>query len=93
MAIAAVVLHATGRLPDLQKSARAFPWVVDTRPVPPDKLAVTLESQSRSIMDNLQLLAALPEVWNLGLVFVNYEDDLDPDGFMPCPDFFPGRQA
>lgn len=86
MAIAAVVLHAHGDLAELEGRARSLPWVVDTRQVPPDKLAVTLESPSENILEDLKNTSRLANVWNLELVFVNYEEDLDDEGFMKCPE-------
>lgn len=85
MAIAAVVLHSTGSLQSIEKILRAFPWIVDVQQVPPDKMAVTLESPSDRITKDLQTLGQLPDVWNLELVYVNYEDDLDSNGHMNCP--------
>lgn len=86
MAIAAIVLHSSGSLRQLETALRALPWIVDAQAVPPDKMAVTLESPSEKIMEHLQITGRLPDVWNLELAYVNYEDDLDSDGHMNCPD-------
>lgn len=85
MAIAAIVLHTAESPRELEKSLRAFPWIVDVKFAPPDKLAVALDSPANELMGNMQIAANLPGVWNLELVCVNYEDDLESGEDMNCP--------
>lgn len=85
MAIASIVLHSTGSLSELEKALQALPGFVDATPVPPDKLAVTIESPAEKLPETLKQAASLPAVWNMELVYANYEDDLDEEGFMTAP--------
>lgn len=85
MAIAALVLHCAGGLPELAIALEALPGVVDKRQVPPDKIALTLEAPSQDLTGRLKSLKNLPNIWDLELVYVNYEDDLDAHGHIACP--------
>lgn len=85
MAIAAIVLHSLGSLRELERSLQALPWIVETKQIPPSKIAATLESPSEKIMEHLQKTGELPLVGDLELVYANYEEDMDIDGHMNCP--------
>lgn len=87
MAIAAIVLHLAGSPQEPETALRAMPEMVEAAFVPPDKLAATLECPSETMLACLQKAANLPNVWNLELVYVNYEDDLDENGHMKAPPF------
>lgn len=85
MAIAAIVLHSTGSLQELENALRALPGTVDAKQVQPGKLAATIESPAEKLIQTLEKAQNLPGVWNLELVYVNYEEDLDSAGFMNTP--------
>lgn len=85
MAIAAIVLHSTESLQELENALRALPGTVDAKQVPPGKLAATIESPAETLIRSLEKAENLPGVWNLELVYVNYEEDLDCSGFMNSP--------
>lgn len=85
MAIASFVLHTGGSLESLSREVQAFPAVADMREVPPDKLAVTIDIPSARLSRLLKDLKNLRDVWNLELVYVNYEDDMDASGFINYP--------
>lgn len=88
MAIAGIVLNVVeGRLPETREALRAVPGVVDVQSVDDDgKLAVVLESASRTLQANLQALRDVAHVLQLDVAYVNYEEDLDEQGHMPCPE-------
>lgn len=50
-----------------------------------DRLAATVEAPSSSLPLLLRRIQDFPNVFELELVYVNYEEDLDADGNMPCP--------
>lgn len=85
MAIAAIVLHTAESPQELEKSLRALPWIVDAKIAAPDRLAVTLESPAQEIMEKMRLASRLPGVWNLELVYMNYEDDMESEEGIICP--------
>ena len=86
MAIAAVVItHSPQDQTTLQDALGRMGPLLDIRAVDFDKIAATMELPSEELTAFLKKIAALPEALNLELVFVNYEDDLDEDGFIPTP--------
>ena len=86
MAIAAVVItHSPQDQTTLQDALGRMGPLLDIRAVDFDKIAATMELPSEELTSFLKKIAALPEALNLELVFVNYEDDLDEDGFIPTP--------
>lgn len=91
MAIAGIVLQVTqGRLPETREALRALAGVVDVQGVEDDaKLAVVLESPSRTLQADLEALRAIAHVLQLDVAYVNYEEDLDDQGRMPCPEHAP----
>ena len=87
MAIAGIVLNvAEGRLLEVREALRTFPGVVDVQGVEDDcKLAVVLESPSHTLQANLAALRDVAHVLELDVAYINYEEDLDEEGHMPCP--------
>lgn len=92
MAIAGIVLTVTeGRLREAREACKA-PGVVDIQGVEDDsKLAVVLESPSRTLQGNLEALREVAHVLQLDVAYINYEEDLDAEGHMPCPPHQPRR--
>lgn len=62
-----------------------MPELIESRAVPPNRIAATLETPADKLFDVLQQIQILPAVHNLELVYVNYEDDLENSGQIPCP--------
>ena len=87
MAIAGVVVSCLREhLLPLCSELRATRGVLEVQEVPDaDKLAVVLESPSRTLQGYLEYVSGLPHVLALDVAFINYEDDLDSAGHMPCP--------
>lgn len=86
MAIAAIVAHTfPNSLRGLDKALRARKEIVETRISPPDRIAATVEASSANLTKILQKIQEMDDILSLELVYVNYEDDLDADGSMPCP--------
>ena len=87
MAIAGIVVSSLREhLLPLCSELRATRGVLEVREVPEaDKLAVVLESPSRTLQGYLEYVSGLPHVLALDVAFINYEDDMDSTGHMPCP--------
>lgn len=85
MAIASFVLHTGESLQSLLARIRTFPCLVAAEEIPPGKVAAVIEIPAIDLTAALKKLSSLPGVWNLELVYVNYEDDLDSGGFIACP--------
>ena len=87
MAIAGVVISCLREhLLPLCNELRATRGVLEVQEVPDvDKLAVVLESSSRTLQGYLEYVNGLPHVLALDVAFINYEDDMDITGHMPCP--------
>lgn len=87
MAIAGIVISAAqARLSEVRELVRAMPGVLDVQ-VADDasRLAVVLESSSRTLQKDLESLRDLPHVLEVEVAYANYEDDLDSEGHMACP--------
>lgn len=70
----------------MQRELRATRGVLELQEVPDvDKLAVVLESSSRTLQGYLEYVNGLPMWVALDIAFINYEDDMDITGHMPCP--------
>ena len=87
MAIAGIVVSSLREhLKLLCNELRATRGVLDVQEVPgTDRLAVVLESPSRTLQGYLEYVNGLPHVLALDIAFINYEDDMDSTGHMPCP--------
>ena len=87
MAIAGIVISAPQeRLAGLRGLLLDLRGVLEVREVAEaGKLAVVLESPSHSLQRDLEYVNGLPHVLMLDVAFINYEDDLDSQGHMPCP--------
>lgn len=87
MAIAGIVVSVLcEHLKPLCSELRATKGVLEVQEVPgTDKLAVVLESPSQSLQGYLEYVNGLPHVLALDVAFINYEDDMDNQGNMPCP--------
>lgn len=79
MAIAGVVVSCLREhLLPLCSELRATRGVLEVQEVPDvDKLAVVLESSSRTLQGYLEYVNGLPHVLALDIAFINYEDDID----------------
>lgn len=97
MAIAALVIHANpDDLPGLMPALQASGLLTQFQQAAGDRIGAILECPSDRLLRTLEELQAIPGVWNLELAYVNYEDDLNGDGQMPCPpieDLFPDRRG
>lgn len=86
MAIAAIVIHS---LPHEQECVsgvlQLMKPVIEWKTVSPDRIAATIECPSLDLLATLQQIKAQPAVLEMDLVFVNYEDDIDAEGYVPCP--------
>lgn len=87
MAIAGIVISvAQDRLSEVREFVRDVPGVLDVQLVCEEhKLAVVLESPSRTLQKDLESLRDLPHVLEVEVAYANYEDDLDSEGHMACP--------
>ena len=86
MAIAGLVIHASpASLQGLLSALQNLAEVPDCQVVPPDRIAASLETPSLNILRALKKIGNLPDVLNLELVYINYEDDLERDGEIACP--------
>lgn len=86
MAIASIVVHTfPASLQNLQNDLQALAEIVAARSVEPDRIAAAVETSAAKLPRILQNIEKMPEVLNLELVFVNYEDDLDKSGGIACP--------
>ncbi len=87
MAIAGIVVSSLREhLKLLCSELQATRGVLDVQEVPgTDRLAVVLESPSRTLQGYLEYVNDLPHVLALDVAFINYEDDMDSQGHMPCP--------
>ena len=95
MAIAGIVVSSLREhLKPLCSELRATRGVLEVQEVPgADKLAVVLESPSRTLQGYLEYVNGLPHVLALDVAFINYEDDMDSQGHMPCPPHRPRGQG
>lgn len=86
MAVASVlVLHHPQDQQRLLEILGDLPAVVEIAPVGPDKIAATLDYPSQALTGLLTEMATIPDVLDLELIFANYEDDLDEEGYIPAP--------
>lgn len=86
MAIASILaLHTPQDQGKLREILGSMPPIIALNCVNHEKMAVTLEIAAPELTGFLKKLSALPEILNLELIFVNYEDDLDEAGFMQVP--------
>lgn len=85
MAIAAIVLHVPG--PELEgaiRSLQKMPELLEAAQGAPERVAATFETPASKLLECLQKCQKIPGVLGLELVYVNYEDDMDKDGFIDC---------
>lgn len=61
-------------MPELLQAARGAPG----------RVAATFETPASKLLGRLQACQKLPGVIGLELVYVNYEDDIDANGFIDC---------
>lgn len=86
MAIAGLVLMVQeGKTDMVRAEAAAFPGVVEARDADGGKVACVLECSSMDLQKAMEGLNQMEGVLQLEVVYVNYEDDLDEQGHMPCP--------
>lgn len=86
MAIAGLfAIHAPQSQSCLMSTLRGMSPILDLNPVDKDKLAITLEIKAEELTGFLKKISDHPDIFNLELIFVNYEDDLDTEGFMVAP--------
>ena len=87
MAIAGIVLTVgLGHQAETAEALKAFPGVVEVQAVEEDKVAVVVESPSDRLQDDLEKVNQLDHVVQLDVVYVNYEEDMDSEGHMACPE-------
>ena len=86
MAIAGIILT-----PDAGQESRCLEalcnWseVIETRQVDAGKLAAVVECSSLDIQKVLEGLAGIDSVLQLDVAYINFEDDMDSEGCIPCP--------
>lgn len=86
MAIASFfVLHSPQDQKRTLEILGSLPQIVETCPVGTEKTVATLELPGKELTSFLKKLASMPIILSLELIFVNYEDDLDVNGFMEIP--------
>lgn len=86
MAIAAIVLHAhPADLKSLLTLLKAEKNILDCQQAAEDRIALTIETSAATLLQALEKIKSLQGVWNLELVYANYEDDLDQNGSIACP--------
>lgn len=86
MAIAAIVLHVLEpKLEGALNSLQQIPGLVEAAQGAPGRIAATVETPVPNLLDCLQECRNLSGVIDLELVYINYEDDLDSNGFMDGP--------
>ena len=98
MSIAGIVLAAPEAcLAGLEAALKQREDILEARRTPPDAriqgLAVVLERPSDRLQTALRELRDLPGVQTLSLAFADYEDDLDAQGCMDCPEKTPRETA
>lgn len=86
MAIAGILIHVIpSDLQALHERLQTWEGVIEARVAGENKIAASAESRSDTLPGLLQNIQADPQVLDLELVYVNYEDDLDSAGNMPAP--------
>lgn len=86
MAIAAIVAHClTDSLQGLSMALQEMPVVVEARAVTADRIAAAVEASSDLLPMVLKEIQELPDLLQLEVVFINYEDDLDAQGEIKSP--------
>ena len=86
MAIASIILfQASQDQKYLCEILESLKQITGVKCVGEEKIAVTLEMEASGLTSFLKKLSSLPKVHNLELIFVNYEDDLDEQGFITAP--------
>lgn len=85
MAIAAIVLQVSASdLEGALASLQNMPEIVAAAQGAPERIAATIDAPAAELLNCLQKCQNLPQVIGLELVYVNYEDDMDRDGFIAC---------
>ena len=98
MAVAGVIIQCIpGKPLEFADKIKANPTVVDIQPVPGQEgvpvgeeglgptLAAVLECRSDTIKGEMEKIKKLPFVLLLDMTYINYEDDLEAEGTIPCP--------
>ena len=86
MAIAGIVIvHSPQHQKPLLTILGGMASIFEASPASPEKIAASVEIPAEELTGFLKRLAELPQALDLELVFVNYEDDLDENGFIPTP--------
>ncbi len=86
MAIASFfVLHSPQDQKQVLETLGRLSQIVAIRPVDEEKTAASLELPGQELTYLLKKISAIPQILSLELIFVNYEDDLDGNGFMEIP--------
>lgn len=86
MAIAAIVLHVPEQeLEGALNSLQHLPGLLAAARGAPERIAATIETPAANLLDCLRNFQKLRGVIDLELVYVNYEDDMDTNGFIDSP--------
>lgn len=86
MAIAGIyVSHAPQDQESVSGILGSFSQIVEISRVDEAKAAAVLEMPGHELTTFLKKLSSLPPILSLELIFVNYEDDLDAEGYMRTP--------
>jgi nitrate reductase NapD len=86
MAVAGIVLTvALGHQSEVAEALKGVSGVVEVQPVEAIKVAAVVESPSDRLQADLEAANGLDHVVQLDVIYVNYEEDMDSEGHMPCP--------
>ena len=85
MAIASLVIYTNSQNPQgVVNSLRTIPEILESVYVGDGRIASTIEARADLLPSLLAKIPEMPEIINLDLVGVNYEDDLEAGG-ISCP--------
>lgn len=86
MAIASFfVLHSPQDQKQVLEILGNISQISETQTVGRDKIVAVLELPGQELTSLLKRIAAMPPILSLELIFINYEDDLDGNGYMEIP--------
>ena len=87
MAIAGLVFHIEGaNLEKVSGKVKAFPDITEVKTLESgNEIAAVLECSSVDMQQKLKDLGKIRHVIQVDVAYINYEDDIEKDGFVSCP--------